>query len=451
MDSQASLDIKVKPSKSATSRIAFLTLPTTEIELARQDNLASMSSRGYNTFVWPLLQHGRLTADFPKKKAAYSNDLTGLLISAMGRRMESNDASHWILVDPLSATHPNSKELSSFAAKHREWLMRNPQSRRTPIGERGNASLFSWVNPNFRRYLGEILVALAETQTFQSIVIDLRAYPIRSNDPTRWYCCSYESQTRASEELGIQFDQLIANGTRSDIHRWQRWVYQELTTLIRYLKSRVRVARYDIFWKVLVSYDNPHDKEQSPWVDWVRSGLMEEVLVQFDPEEVSPTTMIQQIDVASGRKGLIVPVYEDEANVQTNWEQLATACTTGYAVLDPNFKPGPSLPEFTSVWEYNGALEDNPHETAVGLSKFLSSIFDEDSSEHRFYKRLTKVLENFEPEPESVSRLLGHAVKMEKRLESIRYKLSKDQKKFEREMELLLRILPTIRMIPEVY
>jgi len=240
MESQASLskfDVK-HPSEtkdhSATTRVAYANLPRTEVEYSKIDPIPKLLKRGYNTLALPLMKDGRLLA-LPKenRKKNDKEELEGILIKAIDQTNELGDASVWVTVDPLSASDSESGELSNFAEEHRNWLLRNTRGRAVPVGKFGNKPLFSWLSSSYRRYLGDLMVSLAQTQNFEAFVLDLRQYPVRSSNPDRWFCCSYESQERACEVLNVNFETMLSEGNRSEIHRWQRWIYQELTTLIR--------------------------------------------------------------------------------------------------------------------------------------------------------------------------------------------------------------------------
>ncbi len=435
--------------RTATTRVAMLDIDELMYDSKLQEKLLRLEQRGYNTVVLPLMQHGRITALPDKKKPGAP--LVGLLPKTLAEMEADCETSVWVSIDPLSASVQGDKTLSQFARLHQEWLMRNSNGHSSPIGRKGFSPIFSWINEEYRRYLGDLLVSLAENNRFTGIVLDFRAYPIRCSDPERWYCCSYASQKRVLKELNFPFNDLLQSGTRSEIHQWQRWVYNELTAFVKYLKSRVRVARYDIFWKILVDVGNPHDPEESPWIKWLSTGLIEETLVTFNPTEFAPNAVIEQIDVAAMQGRLILPVFKTEDSLQMHWETMGRSCITGYMVEKPEFDSVKSLPAFQSYWEHCGALEDNPHETCIALSKFLAKRFTRNHRLGRYYERVAKALDEFEPTPEMLGLLIGKLATVEVRLADASKVLEPEFRPLTREMELLVRMLPTIRIKPEVY
>src|SRR5690606_5336010 len=105
-------------------------------------------------------------------------------------------------IDPLSAGPRHTGRLGSLALEHREWLLRNSAGHLLPVGAEERDPLFSWMNREFRLWLGNLLVELAEALPFTGVVIDLRRFPGMAEEAERWYCCSFDSQVRAEEQLG---------------------------------------------------------------------------------------------------------------------------------------------------------------------------------------------------------------------------------------------------------
>ncbi|MDX1971677.1 MAG: hypothetical protein SFY68_04005 [Candidatus Sumerlaeia bacterium] len=445
---QPLIPLKVQAHQAATTRGAFLDLQAGN----SVEGFHRLARRGYNTVLLPLMKNGDLAAKVVQiNRSVGRTGLSGSLPTLLREIAGDPGSSLWISMDPLSAGDSAEGSLSPFARSHADWLLRNSQGRMYPVGRRGFSPLFSWVNMEYRRYLGDLLVKLAENYQFTGVVLDFRAYPIRSSDPERWYCCSYSSQIRIQEELGLRFDSLLAHGTRTEIHRWQRWVTQELTAFIQYLKSRVRVARYDVFWKVLVNYTNPHDLEESPWIKWIKDGLVEEVLVSWKPESTTLSTLIQQTDLAVGEHRLILPVLRNEADLQEYWGGIRDSCVTGYVVEQPDDESIKLLPTFPSYWSFRKALEDYPHETSIALAKFLAEQFGREHRLGRLFGRIATGLESFTPVPDQVALVLKKIKQLEKRYGAISATLKKDEVHLKREMELMMRLLPTVRMKPEVY
>ncbi len=436
------------PNRPLMTRAAFVSLQAKEHRRDARARLHRLVQRGYNSLILPLMQHGGVTVRLRK-----AGELEGPLADVLPHIFTQERCSVWLYIDPLSASTTGEARLGSLAKEHRDWLIRNTQGHLTPIGDEYTYPLFSWMNTSYRRYLADLLVVMAETQPFSGIVLDLRCFPGMSDNQDFWYCCSYESQTRAEQALGLDFEQLLSEGSRKQIADWKKWVLDELGEFLSYLKARTHVARSDLSWKLLIPrMPTKSSSESMPWFDWFDEGLMDELMVANDGRTPTVSALIDQIDQIAGRRMLTMPVYENEATLHEADTQLAKAPTPGFAVIEPLDDPSADpLPDCQSNWRHRGALEDEPLLASTALAAYLETEFGEDEKLGRFFHRVRQYLGDFEPEPDELEKMFERTFAFEDRLAKGDLEIPDDKRHLLREMKLINRLMLTIPAPPVSY
>jgi hypothetical protein len=415
-------------------------------------HIARLRNRGYNTLLVPVFAEGSPTVQPASRRAARHGDLlTGPGIVALEAAVALPRTSVWVYVDPLSAGDPRSTNLSPLARRRREWLARNTRGRTTPIGNQAVPDpLFSWINRDWRRYLGDLLYRLAEAWPFGGIVLDLRHYPGISDDRQRWYCCSFQSQEVTETVLGVSFERLLSDGTREEILAWQRLVVAELHAMATYLMARVNSVRRDVSWKILVPRVGVIDEREAPWARWFAQGQFDELLLPADGGDRPLPAAIARYDSLTGTPRLLAPVFRTEQDAIAAADLLRPLPVPGYLVLRPGTDPQVQLPDVFPRWSGGGALEDSPDEAARALARHLEEEFGHDSRCGRFFRRIGATLDLRAPTYPLLDRLRGRIGTLRERLLDGRLPIDEDRRHLLREVDLLLRLLPLIRPAPPV-
>ncbi|MCB2154506.1 hypothetical protein KQI84_06440 [bacterium] len=368
----------------------------------------------------------------------------GPLISALKQAREHFDGSVWLYADPLTATNSSTGELSRFARRHRNWLMWNTHNSLVPLGEDGMRPLFSWVNLDFRRMLGDCLVSMAQQHPIGGIVLDLRHVPIATDDPQSWFCCAFSSQRRVEETLGYNLERLLAVGSREEIAEWQDWVWNELRCFIESLKARVEAVRSDLCWLMLVPSPADRPIEHSPWMEWFAEGLVAELAVASDDWGAGFLSAFDRIDRTAGSRLPIMPVLANEGAAVSYADRLRMLPATGYWVWEPDLDGTTDLPKVPVEWDGTGALEDDPEEAALALTEYIAKELGDESRVGKFYRRIHHYLGEFDPDPVSLSRLIASVNRTEERMALGEVDVPVDKKHLQREIALVSRMLHLI-------
>ncbi|MBX3729297.1 MAG: hypothetical protein KF858_08950 [Candidatus Sumerlaeia bacterium] len=415
-------------------------------------HVTKLRSRGYNTLLIPVFAEGSPTVHPAGRRAARRGEhLTGPGVVALEAALALPRTSVWLHVDPLSAGNPRSTSLSPLARKRREWLARNTLGRTTPLGNQAVPDpIFSWINRDWRRFLGDILYHLAEALPFGGIVLDLRHYPGISDDRQRWYCCSFQSQEVTESVLGLSFERLLAEGTREQINAWQRLVVAELHGMATYLMARVQSVRSDVSWKILVPRVHVIDEREAPWAEWFAGGQFDELLLPADGGDRPLPAAMSRYDGLTGTPRLLAPVFRTEQDAIAAAETLQPLPIPGYLVLRPGTDPEVQLPDVFPRWSTGGALEDSPDDAARALARHLEEEFGTDTRCGRFFRRIGVTLDKVTPTYALLDRLRARIGVLRERLLDGRVPLDEEQRHLLREVDLLLRLVPLIRPDPPV-
>lgn len=430
---------------SATTRAAFVSLAGLRRADAAVLRVADLRSRGYNTMIVPLMEEGHFHGRWRGRGA--KAQLAGPLVDALMSGCSQRRTSVWLSLDPLAAGPRGTGALGRLAERHREWLVRNTRGRLLPVGREECDPVFSWMNSEYRRYLGDHVVALVEAFPVSGIVVDLRRYPGLSNEEARWYCCSFESQTRAEQALGVGFERLLFDGTRSQVQRWQVWVLDELQKFLDYLAARATTTRGDLSWKLLVPGVRSTDPSVAPWLNVVEDGTVDELIVECEPggEEGALAERIREIDQVTSRKVLVMPAWRDEEAMAAGAEDFLTAACPGYVVLSPDIDAEPAMPDRTARWEFGGALEDNPVEAAGALAIYLAEAYGLDTQAGKFFEHIGGFLHGLEPDWGQIEQLVESVEGKLRRLRTGEVEVSEDKRGLLAEADLVGRLLRTAK------
>jgi hypothetical protein len=378
----------------AQTRAAQLPLSPKDSARAVRNRITTLVDRGYNTLLVPVMADGDWLT-MPAGDAQRAG-WRGPAAVALDFLAQIPSVSVWVYADPFLAGPRGSGHLSPFAREHRSWLMRNTQGRTRPLGIRGNEPLFSWLNPDYRRFVGDRLLALAMDFAFTGVVIDGRGYPGISHNPDRWYCCSFQSQQRAEKITGLRFDDLLSRGSQEQINIWRAWTVKELRAFIQNLKARMIPFRADLCWKALLMSDPRIPPYESPFIGCFAEGLVSELLIVCDPGQ-SPSVVQSEVDRFLHQKRLILPAYVSEQGLADHREDFADLPVPGFIVLEPESRSTSNhgelpAPEVTTSWPHEYALEDNPLAAVAALADSIHQTLGDDHKVGRFFRRFADYL-----------------------------------------------------------
>ncbi|MDK2970591.1 MAG: hypothetical protein PWP23_346 [Candidatus Sumerlaeota bacterium] len=443
---------------SAVTQAAYVTLSDLPERKSKKNaaeaaqRVARLRNRGYNTLVVPLMEEGKLTVAIRSRRGnAGPPVFEGPGIAAIEHALNLARTSVWVYVDPLSAGVPKATELGPLALQRREWLVRNSNGHTSPLGNQIIPDpLFSWLNRDYRRFLGDLLYSIGESFPISGILVDLRRYPGISDECGRWYCCSFQSQEVAERELGLSFERLLAEGGEKEVRAWQRLVVSELRHFVLYLASRLQPVRTDLSWKYMVPRPSQPEETEAPWLEWLADGVFDELLLPASTEEYDLDESITRLSGLGGAPRPIMPFFHDEQDVLADAEALEWLPVPGFLVLNPGTDPETQLPDAFPRWERGGALEDAPIEAARALALYLEEEFGEDSMLGRFFRRIANYLEDFVPTPEHAERLVERVDTIRRRLFDGEIPVDRNQRRLLREVDLLVRLLVIVKPAPQM-
>jgi hypothetical protein len=398
----------------AQTRAALLPLVPHDTAKQVVTRIQQLIDRGYNTLLVPVVAEGEWMAE-----PAGANPRAGWkgpAALALDTLAALPAVSAWVYADPFLAGPRGSGDLSPFAREHRAWLIRNTLGRTRPLGIRGNDPLFSWLDPDYRRFVGDRLLALAVDFAFTGVVIDGRGYPGISQNPDRWYCCSFQSQQRAEEITGLRFDDLLSRGSQEQINIWRAWTVKELRAFLQNLKARMVPYRADQSWKVLLASDPRLPLYESPLIACFAQGLATELLIACDPGQ-SPGYVLAEVDAFLHQKKLVLPAYGSEEDVEGQAADLEDLAVPGYLVLEPKVGGERMLPTVPGRWSESYALEDNPISAVAAMAQH---IHDELGGEHkvgRFFRRFADYLVADERTASDIEHMLRSVRAIEDRID----------------------------------
>ncbi len=417
------------------TRAAWLSLdgsPSAEALVRRVDELVAA---GYDSIAVPLLSRGDALVE-PVRRGRRKGEPDGRAMEALKAVERHPNCSVWLAIDPLTAGLSDGT-LSDLARRHREWLLRNTSGRRQPVGNCNSNPLFSWMNMSWRRFVGEMLMMIVCRHPINGIIMDLRAWPGRSDLEDRWYCCSFDSQVRAEQAVGLSFEFLLAEGTRQQIEAWQTWVTSEMRAFVESLMGRTRVFRSDLQWRLFLPPTDPRDHAQSPWVDWIADHIVSEVILSPGGEELTFEHQIEAMESVSGTRLLAMTAGPGQnADDSESWP------FSGTLDLQPSGEPAGSQETILPA--------ANPLEHALQLIVFVENQMEE-SRGRRFVRHARRVLEGFDATPEAVAALHERVRELEDKIANGRFGFQKEHSRLIPEARLCLRLLGSVQPNIPVY
>lgn len=418
---------------------------STEASIAAQ--VAAIVGAGFNTVMVPVLRDGELLVARRASRTIRNRvRLSGPVPRAL-YELEDNapQLSRWLYLDILRAAPEGASWPSRFARQHRPWLMRNTHGRLRPLGSSGSSPLFSWMNRDWRRFLCELLVDLAQEARFTGVVLDGRAWPGESPDPTRWYCCSFESQQRAEAHLGISFEHLMSIGSRAQIERWRQWQRAELTGLVHALKAALATRAADVGLKVLLAATEAAPPRSHPLFKAWTEKRAHELLIEAD-DNAPLDVLLANLDAEADERRLILAGSRTPNLLSRHADALARLPFAGWFVLDPATPGETALPGLADLtrWEQGGAVEDQPREAAEALAARLRDQLGPESKAGRFYSRVHDHLASAEGGAANLDHVVLNARTFEKRIESGEVALEPRHATARRALGLLPRVLASV-------
>lgn len=432
------------PSRPVQTRACLLPLDIWSTESSIRAQVADIVAAGFNTVMVPVLRDGELLLQRRASRTIRNRvRLSGATQRALIELEDTApDISRWLYLDVLRAGAPGSSWPSAFARQHRAWLMRNTHGRIRPMGATGDSPLFSWLNRDWRRYLANLVIDLAQEARFSGLVLDGRAYPGESPDPARWYCCSFEGQQRAEAHLGMSFDRLMRDGSQASIERWRQWQRAELTGLVHTLKAALATRAADVGIKVLLAANEATPPRSNPLFKAWTEKRAHELLIEAD-DNAPLDVLLANLDAEADERRLILPGCRTPNLLSRHGDALGRLPFAGWFVLDPATPGERVLPvdKGPADWVLNGAVEDDPLGAAEALAARLRDQLGSQTKAGRFYQRVHEHLASVDGETINLEHVVSNARAFERRIESGDIALEATQLLARRAVGLLPRVL----------
>jgi len=350
--------------------------------------IALLTARGFNTVILPAMQHGAVNFWVDSK-----GEITTGTCLARELLVAIRDHGFSVLlgVDFLSAGAVGARRLGSVADRHRNWLIRTSRGRHRVNQFPEVPGLFCWTTLEFRRFLSNLLVSIADSYPIDGIVLDLRRIPHTTNDPRSWTHLSFSCLERIPRELGIDIEDFLNQPSVDTLERIRQWRLAELHHFIGALKARIQISRQDPIVAAIVPRE-PRETPTPPWLDPVRRGVINEVIVPFDHEdEAHPMGMIDSL----GSDPVPVLVgFETEEALRTRTQLVDDLGALGFVVMDPDPSEHDLPPPPPTEWSEPGAGEAEPIAAAHAIVSDLAIRFSEHEKFGPFLGSLDQFFQN---------------------------------------------------------
>lgn len=435
------------------TRACLLPLDLWSTEASIRKQVGEIVAAGFNTVMVPVLRDGELLVQRRASRTIRNRvRLTGATPRALNELEDcAPEVSRWLYIDPIRAAADGAAWPSAFARRHRPWLMRNTHGRLRPLGAEGNSPLFSWMNRDWRRFLCDLVIDLAQEATFTGLVLDGRAWPGESPDPARWYCCSFESQQRAEDHLHIAFEHLMSDGSQIAIERWRQWQRAELTGLVHAIKAALATRAADVGIKVLLAANEATPPRSNPLFKAWTEKRAHELLIEAD-DNAPLDVLLANLDAEADERRLILPGCRTPNLLSRHADALGRLPFAGWFVLDPATPGEVALPpdDGPAPWTIGGAIEDEPLDAAEALAAHLRDRLGNDSKAGRFYLRVNEHLAGVDRESMSLEHVVVNARTFERRIESGDIALDPRHFAARRAIGLLPRVLAACEAQPRI-
>ena len=244
------------------------------------------------------------------------------------------------LIGPVSSPRPD----PALLRKHRKWAaaLHPSRKRRAAQGSPLNR-YYCPVNPEYRRFLGDLLHAMVEEYPCHGLMIDLRHYPFFSgggrDDVIFCYC--EECRTSVLRDLGFDPAGVDLASEASMVQRWREWQTQRMDQALAYLRLRTLKARRTVRVYGLLTTDSGLDQHAHRplihWEGWVQRSMVECLILDtYSPRVESFQEQVAADVEALPENALLLPM-------------LPRRIEDGQAAL-PTFSKHP-LPGFSTRFE----------------------------------------------------------------------------------------------------
>ncbi len=413
------------------TRACVLTLEWLEALETVGAGLHKLRERGYNTVILPAFQGGvplmpvdRRGTVLPKK----TTTALGLL-----EMLAESDFTVWLYIDPLTAGATGGGGLGWLARRHQRWLAKNAGGTFECAADGKVPGLFCWTSIEFRRFIGNMLVTLAEGFPFDGVVLDLRRTPCPTSDPNTWMHLGYSSLTRLQSEIGLDIEQYLDQPALEQFRAVMDWRHDQLTKFVENIKARVRRVQSQVLFFVLGKLP-PSGESLVPWMPSYREGYFEGAMLEADPEAFP--AHFAALDRLSGVRRVILAALAREEGIAPLVESLSEVPSPGFAVLEPGQEDPTSMPPVAAHWDQSGAMEAKPtHAVQAILEHIAGHELDEETS-----TTLRQALSEVYPGWGSFH--LQQAMDLRARLQKVRKEARDIPANLLREIELAERLLP---------
>lgn len=412
------------------TRAAFLAPEWLESEHDLPVALERFRSRGFNTILVPVFWNGEPLIETTSGGQARREPAAVLrLLEALAE----SEMSVWLAVDPLSAGEPGSSRLGRLARRHPRWLMKNSAGGAACQADGDLPGLFCWTSLEYRRYLGNLLVSLAEGYPFDGMVFDLRHAPCPTNDPDTWMHLGDSCLSRLRGELGLDLESYLNQPALEQFQIVEGWRCQQLMRFVQNLKARVRRAQTEVLFLLLANLRSLEDAGP-PWRACLMRGLFEAVLLDVGTDEFGKH--LRELDKLGTVERPVLAVANSEEELRELGPTLAATPASGFVCLDPDQTGGEAeMPASVVEWEAGGALESRP---LLAVRAILRHIVDEDIGDE-IDTPLRQALSELNPAWATFH--LPEAMELQKKLRHMRREVEGIPEPIAREMELAERLL----------
>ncbi len=396
-------------------------------------SLEKLRDRGYNTVVLPVFRNGEPLVPvnrhgelLPKKRTT-TLGILGMLAEI--------DLTVWLGVDPLSAGDPEEGDLSALARHHPHWLMKNAEGYFACPQMEEVSGLFCWTALEYRRFLGNMLVTLADGYPFDGIVFDYRLTPCATGDPETWTHFGYSCLSRLQNETGLDLEQHLQQPTVEQFEAVVEWRRRQLGRFVENVKARVRRVQSQLLF-LLLGRVPANGEPPPPWMASYARGLFEGALLETRAEDFPHH--FAELDRLSGAERTILAAIATEEQIEALSGTLAEVPSPGFAILQPGAETTAPMPPVAAHWDQHGAMETRPvYAVQAILEHVTSQDIDGDTS-----ATLRQALSDLYPGWSSFH--LPQAMDLRARLRKLRKEKPEFPANLLREIDLAERLLPLI-------
>lgn len=192
------------------------------------------------------------------------------------------------LVGPAATRGPDPAVLR----KHRDWAaMQHPSRKRRATQGSPLNRYYCPVNPQYRRFLGDLLHTVGEEYPFHGLMVDLRHYPFFSGGPDDdiLFCYCEKCREAVLRDLGFDPAGVDLTGEKQLVERWREWQTERMDQALAYVRLRTLKARRTMRVYGLLTTDSgladPNRRPLIHWRGWVQRSMVEcLVLDTYSPD-----------------------------------------------------------------------------------------------------------------------------------------------------------------------